>query len=88
MELEIEITRDVQLNLFMYKQQTNLEIVNMRKVNTRAHDALLFTTKKPNNEKYKQNVFYRGAVSWNGLPVPERVIPGFKEFKAKQKQKL
>ena len=40
----------------MYKQQTNVDIVNKRNVKTRAHGALLFVTNKPNNEKYKQNV--------------------------------
>ena len=40
----------------MYKQQTNVDIVDKRNVNTRAHDALLFVTNEPNNEKYKQNV--------------------------------
>ena len=72
----------------MYKQQYNVDIVNKRKVNTRAHDALLFTTKKTNNEKYKYNVLYRGAISWNGLPAVERNIPEYKNFKNIQLKKL
>ena len=52
---KLEIRREVHLNLFMYRQQQNVDIINKRKVYTRAHDALLFITKKPNNEKYKQN---------------------------------
>ena len=55
--------RLLHLNLFMYKQQGNVNIVNTRNVRTRAHDAVLFKTIKPNNEKFKRNVFYSGALS-------------------------
>ena len=65
-----------------------MEIVNRRKVRTRAHDALLFNTYKPNNEKCKQNVYYRGALAWNSLPVYERNILEFEKFKVVQKKKL
>ena len=41
--------RLVHLNLFMYKQTNNVDIVNNRNVRTRAHDAPLFKTIKPNN---------------------------------------
>ena len=85
---KLDIRRDVHLKLFMYKQKQNVNIVNMRKINTRAHGALLFTTLKPNNEKYKQNAYYRGALSWNDLPVIERNILDFEKFKAIQKGKL
>ena len=66
---KLDLRREAKLNLFMFEQQSNIEIVNKRVINTRAHGALLFTTKKPNNEKYKQNILYRGALSWNSLPV-------------------
>ena len=85
---KLGLRRDVHLNLFMYKQQDNIEIVNQRNVCTRAHDALLYVTNKPNNEKYKQNVYYRGALLWNSLPIIERNIPNFKQFKESQKRKL
>ena len=73
------------LILYMFKQKGNLDIVNKRDVRTRAHDALLFTTKKPNNEKYKRNVLYNGAILWNSLPVCERNILDYKKFKNIQK---
>ena len=60
------------LSLFMFKQKDNVHIVNNRNVRTRAHDALLFTTVKPNNEKFKRNVYYKGAILWNSLTVAER----------------
>ena len=46
-----------------------MDIINRRNVDTRAHDALLFTTCKPNNKKNEQNVYHRGAIGRNSLPV-------------------
>ena len=73
--------RMVHLNLSMFKQTKNVNIVNKRDVRTRAHDAPLFKMIKPNNEKYKRNVYYKGAISWNSLPVMERHQPEFTKFK-------
>ena len=36
------------------------------------HDAISFTTMKPNSEKYKKNVLYKGAIAWNALSVAIR----------------
>ena len=36
------------------------------------HDAVLFSTQKPNSEKYKNNVLYKGAITWNSLSVAIR----------------
>ena len=80
--------RLMHLNLFMYKQKNNVKIVNKRNVRTRAHDALLYTTSKPKNEKYKRNVFYKGALLWNNLPVEERNLQTYTIFKTRQKLKL
>ena len=81
---KLELRREV--HLYMFKQCNNIDIVNIRNVNTRAHDALLFTTTKPNNEKYMQNVYYRGAITWNNLTVAERNIIDLKKFKEMQKK--
>ena len=80
--------RLLHLNLFMYKKQNNVNIVNKRNVRTRAHDALLYLTKKTSNEKYKMNVLYAGAISWNNLLVQERNIDTYEKFKIVQKKKL
>ena len=80
--------RLLHLNLFMYKQQGNANIVNTRNVRTRAHDGILFTTIKPNNENFKRNVFYSGALSWNSLPVDDRNTLTYDKFKILQKKKI
>ena len=56
----------------MFKQKHNVAIVNIRNVCTRAHDAVLCTTLKPNSEKYKINVLYKGALAWKSLSVQLR----------------
>ena len=73
--------RIMHLKLFMFKQRDNMNFVNNRKVNTRAHNATLFVTKRPNSEKYKLNVYYKGALLWNETTVPERSIETYDELK-------
>ena len=80
--------RILHLNLFMFKQKGNVHIVNTRDVRTRAHDAPLFNTVKFNNEKYKKNIYCKGALSWNSLTVAERNQEDYTIFKSQQKQKL
>ena len=62
---KLNLRRKMHLLLFMYKQKSNMDIVNSRIINTRLHDALVFTNKKPNNEKYKNSVLYKGSILWN-----------------------
>ena len=73
--------RTVHLQLYMFKQRNNAEFVNSRKVCTRAHDAILFNTNRPNSEKYKINVFYKGAIIWNSMTVKERSIETYDKLK-------
>ena len=72
--------RNVHLLLFMHKQTSKLDLLKKPNRCTRLHNAPVFNTYKPNNEKVKSNVLYRGAVSWNNLPASERNLE-FKEFK-------
>ena len=51
----------------MHKQLLNKELLNTRTYNTRLHQAPVFKLYKPNNEKAKQNMLYRGASKWNAL---------------------
>ena len=74
--------------MFLFKQKHNEMIVNSRNVRTRAHDALLFTVKRPNNEIYKRNIYYSGAHKLNVLPVVTRKIEKYDVFKTNQKKWL
>ena len=85
---KLEPRRIAHLRLFMYKQQKNELIVNRREVFTRTHDACVFTTVRPVNEKYKRNIYYKGAVTWNDLPVATRNIRIYEDFKLNQKSWL
>ena len=70
----------------MHKQSAKVEFLKPMIMRTRLHDAPVFNTYKPNNEKAKLNVIYRGAISWNTLPANERNME-FKEFKTMQVKK-
>ena len=70
---------------FMYKQQTVVNRLDLRKIHTRRRDANVFVTKRPNCDKYKKNIFYYGAVLWNKLPVKIRKIESYTAFKTYQK---
>ena len=76
------------LNLYMFKQKGNVDIVNTRNIRKRAHDAILYTTVKPNNETYKRNVYYKGALLWNNLIANERNIEMYEKFKNTQKKEI
>ena len=60
------------LLLYMQKQQTKKELLKKHTINTRLHQGPVFASYKPNNEKAKQNILYRGALSWNELAAEKR----------------
>ena len=64
--------RETHLLNVMYKNKTNVALINTRDIRTRLHDAPVFNTVKPNCQKYKANVYYNGAIMWNALPVHTR----------------
>ena len=80
----LQIRRKVHLRNFMYKQQSNIDLVNRRNIRTRLHDAIVFLFYKPNSEKSRQNVIYRGALEWNNLN--KELLANFKSFKSIQKK--
>lgn len=80
--------RVMHLYNFMFKQKKNQDIVNLRDVRTRAHDAVLFTTIIPKNETCKKSALYRGAVLWNDLSVEVRLIDDFEAFKLNRRKWL
>ena len=66
----------------MHKQSQVDELLKKACRRTRLHKAPspVFELYKPNNEKVKQNILYRGAIKWNGLPANNR-NKSFKDFK-------
>ena len=64
----------------MHRLKNCDNLLKKRNIATRLHQAPVFWCYKPNNEKARLNVFYRGAISWNGLLANERNLD-FNEFK-------
>ena len=81
----LESRRKLHLLLFMHKQTNKANFVKQTNIRTRLHCAPVFKTYKPNNEKVKQNVMYRGAITWNALPANDRNVT-FVKFKSKLKR--
>ena len=79
--------RVTHLRNFVFKNRSNSKNVNTRNVRTRLQDAPVFTTYKPNCEKYKANSFYIGAISWNQLPVHIRNTKTYDMFKNSNKKR-
>ena len=52
---------------FMYGRQSKRELLNVREIRTRAHDAPLFNVNIPRCEAFKRSVGYHGSVEWNSL---------------------
>ena len=75
------------LMIFMHKLTDNQTLIRPKKVNTRLHDGPVFNTYKPNNEKSKSSVLYRGAFHWNTLDAKVRNY-NFEQFKGYQKKEL
>ena len=75
--------RNAHLLNFMYKKKQCIELLDIKNVHTRARDAVLFKTIIPRCEKYKHSVFffYKGATTWNSLPVTIRNIDTYDLFK-------
>ena len=82
----LEIRRKVHLRNFMYKQQDNIDLIKRRNIRTRLHAAIVFKFYKPNSEKSRQNVIYRGAIEWNKLGKEQRLLANYKSFKSSQKK--
>ena len=83
---KLDVRRETHLANFMYKYKNNELYVNKRNIRTRLHDAHVFKTTKPDCERFRNNVFYCGAVKWNSLSVADRNIDSYLKFKQVQKR--
>ena len=72
----------------MFRQKDNTDLVIVRDIRTRRHDAVVYETVKPNLEMYKKGCIYRGIQLWNNLPAEIRNINTFILFKESQKKEM
>ena len=85
---KLDNRREAHLLNYMYKKKDCIELLDIKKINTRARAAPLFKTIIPKCEKYKHSVFYHGAINWNSLPVKIRNISTYNSFKLLQKKNI
>ena len=70
---------------FMFNRQGRRELLNVREIRTRAHDAPLFNVTVPRCEAFKRSVGYFGSVGWNALSPDLRNTNQYLPFKFLQK---
>ena len=71
---------------FMYKRKDRKDLLNVREIRTRAHDAPLFHVMIPRCGAFMRSVGYSGSIEWNKLAPDKRNIGSYLEFKNVQKQ--
>ena len=72
-------------HMFQVSRMKNFQLWKARStqgVRTRSSKKKLMTTIKPNNEKYKKSISYRGPKLWNSLPAELQKLDSYYEFKA------
>ena len=79
--------RRLHLLLFMHKLSANKDMLKMTSIVTRLHEAPVFWLYKPENEKARLNILYRGALEWNMLLAKDRNLD-FNDFKVMYKREL
>ena len=72
----------------MYIRKDRPELMNVREIRTRAHDAPLFNVTMPCSEAYKISVGYFGSTEWNNLKVKHMNIDLYLAFKYHMKQAM
>ena len=83
----LENRRKSHLLIFMHKQKEIDSMLSKPARMTRLHTAPVFWCYKPNNEKVRKNVIYRGAINWNAQSANVRNLD-IREFKLLQKREL
>ena len=83
---QLYIRRSSNLKKYMFLQQENKKYVINRPIQTRAHGATVYETCIPKIEKYKKGTIYRGIKLWNDLPVDERNIVTYSQYKTCQQK--
>ena len=73
---------------FMYIRQSRKELLNVREIRTRAHDAPLFNVPVPRCEAFKRSVIYLGSTEWNSLNPEIRNTNLYLPFKFLQKKEM
>ena len=77
----LEDRRGAHVLNFMFNRKAKKELLNVREIRTRAHDAPLFLVQIPRCESFKRSVGYFGSVEWNALPPNIRNIDPYLAFK-------
>ena len=84
----LENRRTVHLRNFMFKNKKKCIESQENIIVTRENAGPKFNVLKPNCESYKRNVYYAGAIEWNGLAAERRNVKNIQDFKRFEKSWL
>ena len=73
---------------FMFIRKNKPELLNVREIRTRGHDAPLFNVPIPRREAFKRSIVYSGSVEWNSLGAEARNVDAFLPFKFHKKNDM
>ena len=80
--------RETHLLNLMFRKKNDTDLLDLRLLNTRQHDGIIFKIPHPNLQKFQRSTFYRGAQLWNRLPLVERTTFKYETFKHRNKTKM
>ena len=82
---KLEFRRLSHLYNFMYKRSQNVEYLEHAQRTTRANQAPILRRLIPHGNTYFRSVEHFGAMMFNMLPPPTRLLPSYKTFKSDRK---
>ena len=85
---KLEPRRTCHLLNFVFHRVHNPKYTKVVNRQLRRFEAPILTETVPNNSSFSRSVLYQGAMNWNLLPVNERNILDYENFKQVQKKKL
>ena len=86
--LKLKYRRDLHLLSYMFDRaqyHVNLQYRGDSGVKTRSHNKKLLKVRKPNTEKFKKSLTYRGPKKWNALPKELQLLTTRGQFNGRVK---
>ena len=85
---KLEYRRIAHLRNYMHKRSKTEKYMDKTDIQTRAHQAPLFTILKTDTKAFDKSVLIKGGLEWNNLSADIRLLDTYDKFKTKQKEWL
>ena len=78
--------RRTRLLSLMFRRKIDPLYLDNRQTTTRQHQGPVFKVQRTKMSSFKNSIYYRGAIEWNGLDLASRNIATYEQFKYLQKR--